>query len=250
MTGTEKHKIAAFDFDGTSIQGNSPVLLVRHLEAHNMIRYPIILRILLWGAAYKLKLPQNEGWARSLVFTAFAGKPKENVDRYLEHFYDTAIEQKHRFRPQADAAMRRLHEQGVEVLVVSATFGPIVRQAQKYHPFDGCLCTEMKVDGAGNYTTQVDGECIEGVEKVRAITAYADAKYGPGEWELVEAYGDHHSDIPLLDAATIAHAVTPDHPLERLARRNGWDVVDWTIDYDRLSRREDRKDEKPAEFGL
>ena len=37
---TGKHAIAAFDFDGTSIQGNSPVLLVRYLHGDDLLRKP------------------------------------------------------------------------------------------------------------------------------------------------------------------------------------------------------------------
>ncbi|MDO4443854.1 MAG: HAD-IB family hydrolase [Slackia sp.] len=227
MSEQAKHKIAAFDFDGTSIRGNSPVILVRHLRRCGMLRKRVISKVLAWAAAYKLRLPQSEAWVRGQVFTAFAGRPKEDVDEFLASFYEAEIEGAGRFRPQADAAMRRLHDEGVEVLIVSATFGPIVRRAQAFHPFDGCLCTEMRVDDQGRYTTHVDGTCVEGEEKVRAIRAYADARYGAGNWELVEAYGDHHSDTPMLAAATRGFAVTPDNPLAREARRRGWAVLDW-----------------------
>lgn len=229
MTEDVIHKIAAFDFDGTSIQGNSPVVLVRHLRRRGMLRKRVISKVLAWAAAYKLRLPQSEAWVRGQVFTAFEGMPKHEVDAFLSEFYDTEIEAPGRFRPQADATMSRLRSQGVEVLVVSATFAPIVRRAREFHPFDGCLCTEMLSDAEGRYTRRVDGACIEGEEKVRALHAYADARYGAGKWELVEAYGDHHSDIPMLKAARRGFAVTPDNPLAREARRQGWQILDWDM---------------------
>lgn len=229
MSEQTKHKIAAFDFDGTSIQGNSPVLLVRHLRRHKMLQKRIISRVVAWGVAYKLRLPQSEAWVRGQVFTAFDGLSREEVDAYLADFYDERIGGKGRFRPQADAAMRRLHDEGIEVLIVSATFGPIVRRAQQLHPFDACLCTEMCVDEQGHYTTHVRGACVEGIEKVKAICAYADARYGASNWELVEAYGDHHSDIPMLEMAQHPFAVTPNSALEREAKRRHWDILDWDI---------------------
>ncbi|MDO4590862.1 MAG: HAD-IB family hydrolase [Slackia sp.] len=229
MSEQAKHKIAAFDFDGTSIQGNSPVILVRHLRHLDMLKKRVISKVVAWAAAYKLRLPQSESWVRGQVFTAFEGRLRHEVDSFLASFYDEKIERAGRFRPQADQAMRRLKDEGVEVLIVSATFGPIVRRAQQRHPIDECLCTEMRTDEHGRYTTCVDGACIEGEEKVRAIRAYADARYGKGGWELVEAYGDHHSDIPMLSQATHAFAVTPDNPLAREARRRGWTVLDWNV---------------------
>ena len=74
---SSKVRIAAFDFDGTCIKGNSPVMLVRHLKRNGMIRKRILSKILLWAAAYKLRLPQEEAWVRGLVFTAFEGMDKK-----------------------------------------------------------------------------------------------------------------------------------------------------------------------------
>ena len=46
-------EIAVFDFDGTCISGNSPVLLVRYLLKKGQVRTSVLLRILTWGIAYK-----------------------------------------------------------------------------------------------------------------------------------------------------------------------------------------------------
>lgn len=83
--------IAAFDFDGTCISGNSPVLLVRRLMKLGMLEKSVLARIMLWGIAYKLRLPQNESWVRGLVFRAFAGKPVSHVDAFLRDFYDSDV---------------------------------------------------------------------------------------------------------------------------------------------------------------
>ena len=86
-----KARLAVFDFDGTSIAGNSPVLLVSHLLSRKMLKKRVVFRILLWAAAYKLRLPQNEAAVRGLVFTAFEGKPAAEVDAFLAEFYDERI---------------------------------------------------------------------------------------------------------------------------------------------------------------
>lgn len=94
-----KARLAVFDFDGTSIAGNSPVLLVSHLLSRKMLKKRVVFRILLWAAAYKLRLPQNEAAVRGLVFTAFEGKPAAEVDAFLAEFYDERIAPL--FRPEA-----------------------------------------------------------------------------------------------------------------------------------------------------
>ncbi len=218
-------QIAVYDFDGTCIAGNSPVLLVGHLIRHRMLRPSVSLRIGFWALAYKLRLPQNESWVRSLVFSAFEGWPKEKVDSYLMEFYDDVIAS--RWRDKADESIRKHVDAGHVVMVVSATFDPIVVRAQDDHPFQYSICTKMKVDSHGCYTREVDGLPVEGEEKPASVRLFADEHFGAGQWNLSWAYGDHHSDRYLLEAADEAFAVTPDKPLARIADKRGWNILEW-----------------------
>lgn len=218
-------RLAVFDFDGTSIDGNSPVLLVEHLLRHKMLRKCVVIRILLWAAAYKLRLPQNEAWVRGLVFTAFEGRPKAEVDQFLADFYDERISKL--FRPQADQAMRKHQERGEVVVVISATFEPIILRAMQHHPFKHQISTRMCVAEDGTYTCAVEGRPVEGEEKLVAVRRFGDEYFGAGNWELAYAYGDHHSDQHVLAAAEHPYAVSPDHTLARTARANNWEILNW-----------------------
>ncbi|MBO4365871.1 MAG: haloacid dehalogenase-like hydrolase [Eggerthellaceae bacterium] len=220
-----KQKLAVYDFDGTCISGNSPVMLVKYLIRRRQLDPWAATRIGAWALAYKLRLPQNESWVRWLVFKAFDGVSQEEVDTYLANFYEDVVAK--RYRPEADESMRQMADKGCLVVVVSATWQAIVDQAAKSHPFDVGISTRMLVDGLGNYTRFVDGLPIEGEEKVRAVRRFADARFGPGNWELEYAFGDHHSDVHLLEMANHPCAVTPDNPLGRIAKRRNWEVLNW-----------------------
>lgn len=224
-TAREPVRLAVFDFDGTSIDGNSPVLLVRHLARQGMLKKRVIFRIMLWAAAYMLRLPQNESWVRSLVFTAFEGHPAAEVDTFLADFYDERISML--FRPEADRAMRAHAEAGEVVVVISATFEPIILRAKEHHPFDHQISTRMRVAPDGTYTREVEGKPVEGEEKLAAVRRFGDERYGAGNWELAYAYGDHHSDRTVLAAAEHPRAVDPDRTLARTARERHWEVLDW-----------------------
>lgn len=221
----EKVQLAVYDFDGTCISGNSPVLLVLYLVRNKLLPVKTGLRIAFWGVRYKYKLPQNESLVRGLVFKAFCGKPASEVDDYLRLFYDEVVSR--RWREAAGCSMRERSAEGCVTMVVSATWDAIATRAQEEHHFDQVVATKMVVDSQGNYTCRVDGLPIEGLEKMRAIERFANEAYGEGNWELAHAYGDHHSDIPLLAAARVAHAVTPDKPLGRKARAQGWEILEW-----------------------
>ncbi len=222
---TKPVEIAVFDFDGTCISGNSPVILVRHLMRKKLLGKGVFLRIICWGIAYKLRLPQNESWVRGAVFSAFEGKKKEEVDAFLREFYDSHLEKI--FRPEADKAINEHRSAGREVWAVTATFEPRIQQAMTCHGYTQAFSTRMKVDANGCYTREVDGLPVEGSQKLEVLTCEANARYGEGNWVLTHAYGDHHSDRTLLEAAQHPFAVTPDRPLRRTARNRNWPILKW-----------------------
>ena len=76
-------------------------------------------------------------------------------------------------------------------------------------------------------TRAVEGLPVEGEEKLAAVRRFGDSRFGPGNWELAYAYGDHHSDRAVLSAAEHPRAVSPDRPLARTAREKGWEILDW-----------------------
>lgn len=222
---TKKAQLAVFDFDGTSIEGNSPVMLVSYLARKRMLRKRVVFKIMLWGLRYKLRLPQDESWVRGQVFFAFEGKPVRDVDAFLSRFYEEVVAR--RFRPDANEAMMRHAREGMDVVVVSASFEPIILRAMEDHPFQFQISTRMRKAPDGTYTREVEGLPVEGDEKLAAVTRFANERYGEGNWEIAHAYGDHHSDRTVLKAAVVPHAVDPDRPLLRTARKLGWDVLDW-----------------------
>lgn len=218
-------EIAVFDFDGSCISGNSPVLLVRYLLKKGQVRTSVLLRILTWGIAYKLHLPQNEAWVRSLVFSSFDGMPEEEADAEMYKFYDEWIVP--RIRPKALQVMREHIAAGRDIWIVSATFDPIIVRAKRDIPYDHHVATDMKLDEHGCYTREVKGKPVEGAEKLRQIKEHADQIYGKDSWKLAYAYGDHYSDAPLLAASEHPAAVTPGPTLQHHAEKEGWQVLDW-----------------------
>ncbi len=217
--------MAVFDFDGTCIRGNSPVVLVRYLAARAMISPRAVIRLIGWGIKYKFHFSQEEAFARQQVFTAFRGKPQVEVDRFLRRFCEERI--LCRFRPDARAAMIAHAEAGHAVLCVSATFGPILSRVVEEEPIQYYVSTQMHVDAQGNYTNQVEGLPVEGAEKVNALTRLADEAFGEGKWVLDWAYADHYSDFDLLSLAKHPNAVCPKPTLARIAKEEGWPVLEW-----------------------
>ena len=220
-----KVQLAVFDLDGTCLDGSSTVRLVLDLLKHGKLFLHTGVVIGFWGLAYKLKLPQNEAWVRSKVWKAFVGKPKDKVDEFLRNYVDRVVEKI--WRDAATKEIEKHHAQGREVVLVSASFEPIVCRVCELHNVDHQISTRMKVDASGAYLRQVDGMPIEGIQKVLALRAYADGRFGEGSWVVSHAYADHYSDIPMLEFAQTPHAICPDRALLKHAENNDWDVVLW-----------------------
>ena len=79
-------EIAVFDFDGTSISGNSPVILVRYLRRKGLLKKRIFTRIIFWALRYKLRLPQNESWFVGQFFLRSKVKGKKRSTVSLKSF--------------------------------------------------------------------------------------------------------------------------------------------------------------------
>lgn len=218
-------RLAVFDFDGTSLDGSSTVHLVLDLLSKRKISLLTGIQTGLWGVAYKFHLPQNESWVRSKVWKAFQGRSAAKVDAWLADYYDRVCEPL--WRASAQEAMESHRAQGCKVVMVSASFEPIVRRCVELHPIDHQISTRMVVMPDGTYGNAVDGQPIEGPQKLSALRAFADSTFGPGNWVIEAAYGDHYSDKTLLDAAEHPHAVSPGPTLRRYAKEQGWPVLSW-----------------------
>ena len=84
----------------------------------------------------------------------------------------------------------------------------------------------MERDANGAYTGKVDGEVVAGEGKVRAVVAWAEERFGH-DWSIVYAYGDHFTDEPLLERADTPYAVCPGTTLSRIAKKRGWQSLNW-----------------------
>lgn len=218
-------RIAAFDFDGTCITGSSPKKLVHALSRKGRLSPYKLLRISCWGVAYKFNRPRDDEGVRSRVFSAFAGLPAKKVNEFLRDFYAKKVDPF--FRMDADACMLAHLEAGHAVVVVSASFEPIIASAMTEHPIQFAMASRMKISPDGRYTAEVDGLPTEGPAKLTVLQQFADSYFGRGCWQLDWAYGDHFSDLRMLEAAKAPCAVTPDGKLRGVAKERGWDILDW-----------------------
>lgn len=84
------------------------------------------------------------------------------------------------FRERATAELLSQKEQGRVVVLVSATFEPIVSRAMEFHPIDFQISTRMRAAKDGTYTCEVEGLPVEGDQKIVRLREFADERFGAG----------------------------------------------------------------------
>ncbi len=223
----KKQELVAFDFDGTIIKGQSGVQLLFYLFGKRLFKPLCFLRILWWSIRYKLRLPISQTEVREDIFSLFAQDNIKAIELMMQDLYGQRIS--HRFKKDALRCIEEHRAQGRHLLIVSASFNFLIEPAMQELKFDGLIATKMKVaPDKEHYLNKVEGVPVEGEEKLRALKAYADKHFGEGMWELYAAYGDHYSDKNMLSLASHPCAVCPDWALQRMAKKEGWRMEEWS----------------------
>jgi HAD superfamily hydrolase (TIGR01490 family) len=217
-------QVAAFDLDGTILDGESPLKLTTSLLRHHQLPWHKAIAMGWWGLRYRMRLPQTESTPRELLFSALTEPTVEEVDEEILEIYDKRM-RKH-IRPGAIREIKRCHDAGMKTVLASASFKPITTQIVSELGLDGQISTIME-ERDGHYTGRVVGVPVQGREKQRLLVQYCNDHFGMGNWVIERAYSDHYSDIPMLEMAVTPIIIDPDGKLERVARRRGWEIADW-----------------------
>lgn len=217
-------RVAAFDLDGTILDGESPLKLTMSLLRHRQLPLYKGIAMGLWGIRYRLRLPQVESTPRELLFSALTEPTVEEVDEEIMEIFERRI--RRRIRPGAIREIERCRQDGMALILASASFKPITTTIVEELGFDAHVSTIME-EKDGHYTGKVLGVPVQGREKLRLLVQLCVDRFGPEGWVLERAYSDHYSDIPMLEAARQVTVVDPDAKLERVAKSRGWKIVDW-----------------------
>ncbi|HVL98181.1 MAG TPA: HAD-IB family hydrolase [Egibacteraceae bacterium] len=151
----------------------------------------------------------------------YEGATVEGLARLVEqHVADLML------RRAAPAAVRRVRHHravGHRTVLVTGALEPLVEPLRPL--FDEVVATRLAVDPAGVYTGYLSLPPLVG----EARAAWLRRRAGAAGDDLTAswAYGDSHSDLPLLEAVGNPVAVNPDHGLYRVARRRRWPVEEW-----------------------
>jgi HAD superfamily phosphoserine phosphatase-like hydrolase len=93
--------------------------------------------------------------------------------------------------------------------------------------FDDVIATDMVTHPEGRIVARIDGRNCYGLGKLDMIEAWLQQEGLERDALHVRFYSDHVSDAPVHRWSDEAFAANPHDRLKRLARTEGWEVLDW-----------------------
>lgn len=117
------------------------------------------------------------------------------------------------------AALNWHREAGNTIVLVSGSFEPCLQPVADHLGANALLCTEVEIDPAGWMTGRVLRPMVGSAKRAAARDFMADAGVAPEE---CFAYGDHASDLPMLEEVGHPAMVGTDPVLLEWTGRSSW----------------------------
>ena len=155
-----------------------------------------------------------------IVVAALRGRREDELTELGERLFVQRIAGN--IRPEARELVRAHLRKGHTVAVASSATRFQVEPMARDMGIEHVLCTQLETE-AGMLTGALDGPMLWGQPKARAARAFGRQKRI--ELSRSYAYANGEEDIAFLSAVGRPHAVNPQPKLERLAREQGWPIV-------------------------
>lgn len=194
-------EIAAFDFDGTLLNGDCLLIL------HSLVRSPVgqlmdglrlIPALLLWKSGLRSTSWFKQLFLQMLLTPAMQGRSLEEQQKLLGSSLPPVLWQ--RLKPEALSRLDWHRKQGHQLVIVSASPRFLLQPIADRLNVD-LIATET-TDPSNGKPIQLRSANCKGPEKIRRLSAWLQR---PVDGINLHAYGDSRGDRELLLAATHPH---------------------------------------------
>ena len=218
MVGEEVRslKVALFDFDGTLCPGDSIVPYLRFCIHEGIAPRSQWLQALAGYMNQKIH-PEAVSAAKARSLSFIHGKSKAEMVKLAERFFRECLQP--RFYTEGDRTLKKLRDEGIKTIVLSASASVYMDVLPKFLPVDVVLSTPCELDQNGIYTGAVGPNCRD-KEKIDRLHAWANSD----EIKVVYAYGDSTHDVPMLSLAQHPVWVNPSRKVLNLLQA---ETVNW-----------------------
>ncbi|WP_243062289.1 HAD family phosphatase [Humibacter sp. RRB41] len=208
--------VAFFDVDETLVS-------VRTLESfllYYLKRVPSMISFERLAELRQQVVQLSRAEFNRLYFRIWAGQAEADVLEAGHGWFAEVSEHPDFYRANVLQRLREHQDVGDQVVLVSGSFGPPLRPLGDALGVDGLYCTELEtLDGV--YSGEIGAAMIDD-DKRHAVDAYLT---GLADETVSWGYGDHPSDLSLLERVDHPVVVGSDPALGALAAQRGWPVM-------------------------
>jgi putative phosphoserine phosphatase / 1-acylglycerol-3-phosphate O-acyltransferase len=215
-----RHIGAFFDFDKTLIDVESGKVGFKYLYQIKEIGLFFLLKVAITNFFYERNWLSDTSMAR-IMLTFYKKRDMQPLEDGAEEFYHTHL--KPHMAPNILTRARKHQDAGHTLVLVSASLRYMLKPVIQDLGFHHLLCTDLEIAPDGSLTGRTDGPiCID--HHKRVAVKHLSQENGI-RLDQSFAYGNHHSDIPMLETVGNPAAVEPTMLLRKKAIRHGWPIL-------------------------
>ncbi|MFL6846159.1 MAG: HAD family hydrolase [Allosphingosinicella sp.] len=222
-----KAKLAIYDMDRTVTRRATYTPFLLHaalkLAPWRLALLPFVLVAML---AYAAKLI-DRGRLKEINYTLLVGRgvAPERLEPVVESFADKQLATN--ILPGARRAIAADRAEGRRLVLATASYRLYAAAIARRLGFDDVVATETSLDLKGRAIARIDGANCYGPAKKDMILAWLKREGLDRDALHIRFYSDHVSDHHVHRWADEAVAANAHTRLVRLAKAEGWEVVDW-----------------------
>ena len=223
-----KAQLAIYDMDRTVTRRATYTSFLVHaalrLAPWRLLLFPFVLVAM---AAYLLGLV-DRGRLKEVNYRLLVGRgvAPERMEPVINSFAARQIETN--IMPGARRSMAADRAAGRRLVMATASYRLYAAAIARRLGFDDVIATETRPGPDGRVVAAIDGANCYGLAKKDMIEAWLQQQGLEREAVHIRFYSDHVSDHHVHRWADEPVAANAHRRLARLARAEGWEVVDWS----------------------
>ena len=222
-----KSALAIYDMDRTITRRATYTPFLIHaalrLEPWRLVLFPVVLLSML---AYVGRLI-DRGRLKEINYTLLVGRgvAPERLEPVIESFADKQVAGN--IMPGARASIAADRAAGRRLVMATASYRIYAAAIAERLGFKDVIATETQLDAEGRIIARIEGQNCYGDSKLAMIQAWLEKEGLQREAVHIRFYSDHVSDAVVHRWSDEAVAANAHDRLLRVARAEGWEVVDW-----------------------
>lgn len=220
--------VAIFDLDRTITRRGTWTPFLLSVARRRPRKLLAVAPILLAALRYRRGRIGRSAVKEIMLRKVLTGIPRTEIAAEAKTFVDRLV--RTGLCPGALQAIERHRRAGHRLVLATAAVDFLAERLAARLGIDMIVCTPSRWDSEDRIGDRFGGENCYGASKLRAVRRALPAPRE--EWTLI-AYSDSVADFPLLRWADMAFVVNPSRRAKALARREGFQVVDWLLPSER-----------------